>query len=218
MGYKFSGSYGEYRPNRVIQRLGDFILANPGFLQIIKQICEVVDPNCKDEGANRELVASVLFQAHEVLFVDRNEEFAELLGDFVAQDVRDSGNTRGKLFEYLIYKKGPFSFKSTRGMEVIRCAKILRNDGTPLGGASNFDFCFLIRFQSKGRITDLEMLECKLDLATCLGETSRCVKKLEYMKIISQCGICSCYSVGLRLFLIVPPILELASTHGVMIN
>lgn len=40
------------------------------------------------------------------------------------------------------------------------------------------------------------MLECKLDLATFLGETSRCVKKLEYMKIISQCGICSCYSVG----------------------
>lgn len=196
MRYEFHGSTGEYCPSEPVKRLGDYILANPEFLATFKQICEAVKPGpVKDPLTAMPMVLSILRQA-ECLFGQHTiGQLTEMIKGFLVSDLKDSGNTRGKLLEYLIFKKGPFSFVPSDAMQVFRRCRVLAWDGTVVGSEANMDLCFLIRSGNMGMLLKLELLECKTTLETFL-QKSDSIKKLDHMRALVDCGICSQYVVG----------------------
>jgi len=198
MRYRLIGSTGRYRPHRTVEQLGDFLLSNPEFLYVFKGLFDMELESLEEEEI-QVLTISIMTQSQLVLEV-RNDarvrRFSGLMREFVSRDLVDSGNTRGQLLEYLVYKKGPLSFRPIASMRIFRHCQVVQEDGTPVGGSSNMDLGFVAWGKKRKNFHHLELVDCKFNLVNFLDNSSRCKKKLQYMLALTRCQICPEYVVG----------------------
>ncbi|HHZ17315.1 MAG TPA: hypothetical protein GX395_06780 [Clostridia bacterium] len=127
---------------------------------------------------------------------------------FLKQDKQESGNARGKVFEYIVYKIGPIRPSAFISQEIIvkkRQCYIETKKGGRVGGEKNFDLGFhsncIVNVVNKKTI--MELLENKVNLSnelfTCdyqLADKAR--EKLKYMRTVKNALMC-CKAVRVAL-------------------
>lgn len=196
MHCKLTGAFDEFIPHSAVKDLGDLVLENGDLLTPTKQLCDYVVPNarhCPEQA--RELISSIVRQAEisGQISLTESQMFEERIRVFLDHDIKTSGNTRGTLLEYLIYKIGPFAFARGAITRIVRQCQVQNDAGCDIGGSKNIDLGFFDGCQ--GTLTSYELLECKVNLANFLG-SRRSKSKLHYMETIRQCPLGECRDVG----------------------
>lgn len=217
MNFYIKGITEAYDAPALIINLGNFIIKNKGYLFVFREVLASAKiPN----DAEREKIIDLLLQ-EAVLSkiitydIDAINKFKKMIKDFFESDNNDSGNTRGKVFEYIVYNVGPVHLVGN--VEKKRKCFIEDQDGKKVGGQNNFDVGFHNDYECLAEL-EVELLECKINLRNALFSkelklNEKAIKKLNYMSEVANC-LSSCKQGVIGFITMIPsvrkyiPILE----------
>lgn len=198
MAYLIKGISEDYNPVGIIKDIGDFVINTRGYLVVFRDIIFTTRIMQLSITERERIVDNILEDAKAINRIDPDtiNDFRKLIKQFLEKDIKDSGNTRGKVFEYIIYKIGPVQkevFTSEKILVKRQCF-IESEEGGKIGGEKNFDLGFHCVYMDNGELT-VELLENKVNLIKELLTVDfqlrlNAKKKLEYMRTVKNTLMC----------------------------